>query len=129
MYSDIHELVVTGVIKELKSLKPKLTSKNPKYRIQFAIKILVNGLYDRMMSHELFDYGLSGRDFDACFEMNDGSEVVHGIVSEALHSKQLEFAVRELGPKVWDSWHQTYQDLNKQQDLFSHGDGVEKVPA
>lgn len=99
------------LIKQMKKLSPKLSNKSPKYRIEFAANVLRSGLYDSITNHDFVDQGVSGRDFDACFEMNDGNLVVHGIMGMAIKDELLEFGVRGMGEKVWDSWMATYAEI------------------
>lgn len=106
-------------IKKLNLLKAKLDSKSPNSRIEFATIVFQFDLYDEIISHDLFDYGLGGRDFYTCFEMGDGDAVVHGVMSAALKNDTLRFAISATGKSVWDSWYRTYESAEKQKDMFS----------
>lgn len=106
-------------IKKLNSLKLKLDSKSCDSRIEFATLVFQFHLYEEIISHDLFDYGLSGRDFDTCFEMGDGGAVVHGLIKAALEKDSLRWAICAAGEGVWDHLYKTYLEHDQQQDMFS----------
>lgn len=106
-------------IQKLKLLKRNLDSQSAKSRIEFAVTVFQSDLYQSVISHDLFDHGVSGRDFDTCFEMGDGDVVVHGIMREALANDTLRLAIVSTGNGVWGSWLKRYESIEKQQDMFS----------
>lgn len=105
-------------IAKLKKLKSKLAQKGPKHRIDFAQTVFKAGLYRDLIEYNLYDtYGLGERDFDTCFEMNDGAVVVHGVMKAAQSDADLERNIKETGS--WDSWMETFSKQEKQEDMFA----------
>lgn len=96
-----------SAIERLKYLSKKIGNKSPDGRIEFASLIYKYNLHQEVSSHQLHDIGIKDRDMDACFEMNDGGFVVHGIMKQAIKDEGMEAAIRSDG--VWDSWMQTYK--------------------
>ena len=58
-------------------------------------------------------FNISARDLDTCFEMGDGSTVVHGIVQAALKDQFLKEQIDSTGSQVWKLWHETYEFVEK----------------
>lgn len=101
-------------IKKLQKLKGKIGSEDAEPRIEFAKTLLSSGLYQELISHELMDkFNISARDLDTCFEMGDGSTVVHGIVQAALKDQFLKEQIDSTGSQVWKLWHETYEFVEK----------------
>ena len=114
-----YDLETRMAIRELKALKSKLGEESPEARIKFAATVFKFDLYDDIRSYELYDkYGISDRDFDTCFEMYDGSRIVHSVMKEALKNKIMESCIRSTGDGVWDSWLKTYKKEETQLDMF-----------
>lgn len=109
------------VIKQLQELKPQLDSASPKPRIEFAILVFKFDLYREFISYEIYDeFGLGERDFDTCFEMNDGDVVVHGVMVEALQHDGMRRIISALGAAIWDAWMVTY---TKTEEALALGHG------
>lgn len=115
-----YDLQTKQAINKLKRLKPKLDSKIPASRIEFATTVFKFDLYDEIRSYDLYDdFGLSDRDLDTCFEMNDGDIVVHGIMKTAIANPIMEGCIRATGSSVWDSWLKTYKTHETQVDMLT----------
>jgi len=111
--------VTRGAIVQLKKLKPKLEAASPEARIEFVSTVFEFDLYHEIISHQLIErYGLSGRDYYDCFEMNDGEFVVHGLMAKAISNPVMEANIRATGERVWDNWMATYHEHKPQGALF-----------
>ena len=104
--------VIEG-IEKLVSLKELIDGDSCSFRVEFANIVYRFNLYKDIESFALYDmYGVSPRDLDACFEMGDGSLVVHGFVSSALKDNVLiDNFILSHGIKVWEHWLNTYIDI------------------
>jgi len=99
----------TKGIKKLKNLKTKISLegiKGLKFRIEFASTAFANDLKEDLTNHELFDkHNIGERDFDTCFEMYDGDQVVHGIIKAAEQDPILKSKLKtSLGPQYYKEW-------------------------
>lgn len=75
-----HELYLDEDVEKLKKLVSKLDQKSPRARIDFMVCALESGLYNLIQGNDLFDLGISSRDYDTCCEMGDGHIVIHGVM-------------------------------------------------
>ncbi|MCI2286080.1 hypothetical protein L3081_24980 [Colwellia sp. MSW7] len=94
------------VIKQLKTLKKNIGKQGQsglEARIAFFCVAIVSGLKEALNSYELFDkHNLGERDLCTCFEMHDGDEVVHGIISQAKKNPLLDRMIkREYGEEFF----------------------------
>ena len=75
-------------------------------RIEFLVTLFQSNLCQYVRSYELFDdYGIGERDFDTCFEMHDGAQVVNAVIDAARKDPALKKAIiRDMGKATFDSW-------------------------
>lgn len=103
-------------IKQLKSLKKSIGKQGKsglKARITFFCVAVGAGLKEALVSYDLFDqHNLGERDLCTCFEMQDGSEVVHGIISKTQNDPTLERMIKkEYGQEFFKGWVATFNDI------------------
>jgi hypothetical protein len=71
--------------------------KTAKGRAHEAIRQILR----RCGARHAFRYSELGRPFDACFEMNDGDDVVRIVIEQAAIRPELEKAIRDRGFGDW----------------------------
>jgi hypothetical protein len=109
----------SSIISTLKKLKGKLGNVSPNGRIQFLTTIVRHGLYLDVSRHLLHDDGISERDLDTCFEMNDSNAVIHGVVTIALKDPELKAQISELGELTWERWLDVYGKMECENNQIS----------
>lgn len=110
-------------IKSLVALKAKIYKAEQshkctlKLRVAFATLVYESALYNRLTRYELFDdHGIGQRCLDSCFEMGDGDEVVHAIMSNAKKNFWLKVQLVNFSGEVMPHWEATYAKVeNKRQ--------------
>lgn len=104
-------------VAKLKSLKNTIGmegAKGLKSRIDFIATVFIHGLKSELNSYQLYDeHNIGVRDFDTCFEMNDGDLVVHGLIKLAKKNYWLKANLKkELGVSAYASWVQIYDRID-----------------
>jgi hypothetical protein len=86
-------------------------------RIEFLVTLFRNNLCNYVRSYELFDeYGIGERDFDTCFEMHDGDDVIRGVIAIAREESAIKNAIiRDMGQETFDNWDSI---TPKTEDMF-----------
>lgn len=76
-------------------------------RIEFLITLFQSNLCKYVRSYELFDdYNIGDRDFDTCFEMHDGTQVINGVIDAARKDPALKKSIiRDMGQATYDEWN------------------------
>ena len=109
---------VTQAIQKLKKLKSQIcltSKKGGKARVEFVKIVFLHNLKDPIVRYELFDeYGLGERDFDTCFEMYDGDQVVHGLIKASLSDATLASKLKQdLNEESYNYWMRRYKEVER----------------
>jgi hypothetical protein len=86
-------------------------------RIEFLVTVFRNNLCSYVRRYDLFDeFGIGERDFDTCFEMHDGDEVIKGLILVAREESAVKNSIiRDMGQDTFDTWDAM---TPKTQDMF-----------
>jgi|TARA_B110000196_G_C21152144_1_gene670474 hypothetical protein len=86
-------------------------------RIEFLATLFRNNLCSYVRNYDLFDeFGVGERDFDTCFEMHDGDEVIKGLMLIARDESAVKNSIiRDMGQDTFDRWNAM---TPKTQDMF-----------
>ncbi|GAA5138439.1 hypothetical protein [Thalassotalea piscium] len=111
-----------NAISQLKRLKKPMGKQGEaglKARIEFFCVAIGSGLKESLVNYDLFDqHNLGERDLCTCFEMHDGDDVVHGIISETKKNPTLERMIKkEYGNDFFKSWLMTFNDIENREKL------------
>jgi hypothetical protein len=91
------------VLSQLQTLKPMLGTQF-KTRVKFVVLCFTHKLTTSLVRYEYYDkYGIGERDFDACFEMGDSSEVIQAVLKR-LGSSAQDIIDREMGQGSYQQW-------------------------
>jgi hypothetical protein len=119
-----------GAIAYLKHLLPRLAEASPEARIEFACTVFEYGLYHAIINHDYVERGVSGRDFDTCFEMGDGDTVVHGIMRKAIYeSAAIRAGIESMGEAVWPAWEKVFVEQEQKQAIGEPAPAIAKAKA
>lgn len=100
-------------LKHLKSQIGLAGEKGLRARIEFLAIVFIHQLKTELTAYQFFDeHNIGERDFDTCFEMNDGNLVVHGLIKETLKNNLLNINLQEqLGITNYSRWRALYESL------------------
>ena len=96
-------------IKKLKELKESISltgEQGLQSRIEFVCIAFDYNLKEDLIRYELYDqHYLGEREYDTCFEMNDGDLVVHGIINKAKTNSKFKSKLKSLmGAEYYNEW-------------------------
>lgn len=79
-------------------------------RVQYASKcLLIRGTLPHEQRGEYHYDKCASRQFDNCFENNDGDAVVFALMEKAEQLPQLANGIKSLGGSLWDDWCKVYE--------------------
>ncbi|MBB3048899.1 hypothetical protein FHR99_003173 [Litorivivens lipolytica] len=124
------EKITRGAIAYLKLLVPRLGESSPEARIEFASTVFEYGLYKAVINHDYYERGISGRDFDTCFEMGDGDVVVHAIMRKAMYdSPAIRAGIESMGKDVWPAWQKVFHQQEERRAFGAPSDSNTTAPS
>lgn len=99
--------VIQRLLQLANSRGSKGISGDMQYRVEFLALAFRHHLVTDITRYELWDEGWEGlgeREFDACFEMGDGSEVVAALIQKARAEDWLDCIEAQLNQETYTRW-------------------------
>ena len=108
----------SDAIKALRKLKRRIGMAGSigfKARVEFLKIVFLNHLKLKLTSYALFDeHNIGERDYDTCFEMHDGDEVIHQIISDAKENERLfQTLSSQIGDAAWNEWLNVFDRVSQ----------------
>lgn len=109
----------TSYIKKLVKLKAEIGELNSREaRIDFLATVFAGGLQQQLISYDLFDeFTIGERDYDTCFEMRDGEEVITGLIKKCHGDYWLRVMLKkQIGEDGFLEWVSIYERITGMQE-------------